>query len=151
MRTLIPLAIAALLTLAPAAAQDDATPACPDGQVESPEGCSDQAWVDPEDCPPEHLCAAGEPQQYGDEDCIDCISAPSQDPQTCMDGAQEGETCQDDVQYIGGPGQAPPADGEADDTDADAESRAGDKDTPALAAVLLMAVLGAVVLVLRRT
>jgi hypothetical protein len=159
MRTLIPLAIAALLTVAPALAQD-AEPACPEGQAETPEGCSKQAWVDAEDCPPEHMCAAGEPSQYGEdgciecsgptgsdpvpygpEDCIDCTSAPPQDPATCMDGAQDGESCLDDVQYLGGPGQAPAS---------DADAEASGKDAPALTAVLLMAALGALVLALRR-
>ena len=172
MRTLIPLALAALLTVAPVMAQDDET-ACPEGQVETPEGCSQQAWVDPEDCPPEHLCAAGgpdEPHQYGSEDCIecsgpsdpasdpvsygpedciDCTSAP-QDPQTCMDGAQEGESCLDDVLYFGGG----PADSEVQpdpgnpSTPQEADSA---KDTPALPAALLLVGLAALVLVLRRT
>src|SRR5688572_21954654 len=120
MNVLIPLALAALLTVAPASAQENQT-ACPEGQVETPEGCSQQAWVD--DCPPEHMCAAGadDPQAYGDEDCIecsgpvdepvhygedgciDCTGAPSDAP-TCMDGADDGEVCMDDVQYLGGPG-----------------------------------------------
>ena len=178
MRTLISLTIAALLLAAPATAQDDATPACPDGQVETPEGCSQQAWVD--DCPPEHLCAAShsddpqayggedciqcsgpvdEPVQYGNEsciecsgpisygpeDCIDCTGAP-QDPETCMDGADDGEVCMEDVQYLGGPGTVD----QPVDTDSDAESDASAKDAPAVPALLLLAVLGALVLVLRR-
>jgi hypothetical protein len=167
MRTLIPLALAALLTVAPASAQDE-SPACPDGQVETPEGCSDQAWIDPADCPPEHMCAAGnpgstqsygnescidcsgpvdEPVQYGNESCIDCTSIPP-DPQTCMDGADEGETCLEDVQYLGGPGSVPASDDDletaADGADADA------KDAPALPAILLLAAIGALVLVARR-
>ena len=152
MRMLIPLALAALLTLAPAKA-DDATPACPDGQVESPEGCSDQAWVDPEDCPPEHMCAAGadDPQAYGDEDCIECTGAPVDDPSTCMDGAQDGESCQDDVQYLGGPGQVPPASHDAVDEDDGIEAdRDAGKDAAALTAVVWVALVGALALVLRR-
>lgn len=171
---LIPLVLAALLTLAPAKA-DDATPACPEGQVVSPEGCSDQAWVD--DCPPEHMCAAGadDPQAYGDEDCIecsgpsdagnetisygpddciDCTGAPVGDPSTCMDGAQDGESCLDDVQYLGGPGQVPPAshddavDQEADGG-AEADRDAG-KDAAALTAVVWVALVGALAFALRR-
>ena len=170
---LIPLALAALLTLAPVKAEDDATPACPDGQVESPEGCSDQAWVDPEDCPPERLCAAGapdEPQSYGGEDCIECsgpvdgpvqygnescIDCTSAPPQTCMDGAQEGEVCDEDVQYFG-PGPADTGDLDdvpapaSDDHELSSDDASSGKDAPALTAVLLVAALGAIVLVLRR-
>lgn len=160
MRTLIPLALAALLAVAPATAQDE-SPACPDGQVETPEGCSDQAWV--EDCPPEHLCAAGEPQAYGDEDCIecsgpvsygpdgciDCTSAPPPDPETCMDGAQEGEACQDDVKSFG-PGPADTG-SDLDDGPAPADEASPDpKDAPFVPASLLLAALVGLVVLARR-
>ena len=154
MRMLIPLALAALLTLAPVKAEDDATTACPDGQVESPEGCSDQAWVD--DCPPEHMCATGadDPQAYGDEGCIDCTGAPVDEPATCMDGTDDGDVCMEDVQYLGGPGQVPPvSDDDALDTDGDAESDAGDdssKDAAALTAAVWVALVGVLAFVLRR-
>jgi hypothetical protein len=167
MRALIPLALAALLTLAPATAQD-AQPACPDGQVETPEGCSQQAWVD--DCPPDHLCAAGvedpghdagsrddgptapqdcggdvcaydSPGSYGPDGCIDCTQAPPL--HTCMDGADPGEDCDDDVQYIGGPGQpAQPAQESGDG--------AGRLFTPALSVALLLGLLAAFAAVARR-
>ena len=51
----------------------------------------------------------GEVCAYGDPDCIEC-SGPVDSGSTCMDGAQENETCRDDVQYIGGPSRGP-ADG----------------------------------------
>ena len=185
MRTLISLTVAALLFAAPATAQDDAEPACPDGQVETPEGCSQQAWV--EDCPPDRLCAASqpddphaygdesciecsgpvdepiqygnesciecsgpvdEPVQYGEDGCIDCTGAP-QDLGTCMDGTDGEEVCMEDVQYFG-PG---PADtGNLDDSPAPGsdDQPVPAKDASALPAALLLAGLGALLLVLRR-
>src|SRR5688572_20984435 len=85
-----------VLSLAPAALAGDES-ACPDGTTPTPEGCSQQAWV--EDCPPDMLCAAGGPDAdpangnvtegnatdeptfgdcgaevcaYGNETCIEC-------------------------------------------------------------------------------
>lgn len=145
---LIPLAFAALLAFAPSAVQadDQSQPACPDGQVETPEGCSQQAWVD--DCPPDMLCAAGgpEPIAYGNDTCIECSGVADPEPQTCMDGAQAGEACDDDVQYFG-PG---PADSGMDGEPAQADTVAGeskDKDAPLVA--LLVAVVGLVLLARR--
>ena len=108
MRTLLRFLMLALLTVAPlAAAQEETKP------DESPERPDDAAWV--EDCPPDMMCAASEPQAYGDEDCIacsgpadqggaepgqalgpeDCIECmrPPADEGTCMDGAEPEENC----------------------------------------------------------
>lgn len=58
---------------------------------------------------------------YGDEDCIEC-SGPVDSGSSCMDGAQENETCRDDVQYVGGPGRGP--------ADGSCENCRGGADTP---------------------
>lgn len=81
--------------------------------AEDPARPNDAAWVD--DCPPDMMCAAdagGEerPNQYGNDGCIDC-SGPVDNGETCMDGAQQNETCSDDVQYLGGEPSRGPADG----------------------------------------
>ncbi|MEA3190551.1 MAG: hypothetical protein QOD77_1133 [Thermoplasmata archaeon] len=134
MQNLLLLALAASLVLAPAAlAQEE--PACPEGFTMTPEGCSQQAWVD--GCPPDHMCAA-----YGPDDCIDC-SGPVDDggAGTCMDGADANETCRDDVQYLG----PPPSGGDAAQPEA-----AATQDAPAAGAVLGLAVLGAAVAARRR-
>jgi hypothetical protein len=150
---------------------------CPEGQTDTPEGCSEQAWT--EDCPPDMMCAAGEagggnasgevepapdcggevcaydtPQQYGNESCIEC-SGPN-DPQqfgnesciecmpgpvdSCMDGASEGEDCDDDVQYMDDPTRGP-SDGSCEFCRGDEAHEEGDvtitgsgKDAPGMAA-----------------
>lgn len=123
MRRLLLCLTLALLAAPLAAAQEDTTdPARPD----------DAAWV--EDCPPDHMCAANdgdsdtkrpddggceaegcvykgdsdEPIPFGPEGCIECSGpAPSGGSGTCMDGADAGEECQPDVQYLGGPTRGP--------------------------------------------
>lgn len=130
MRVLIALAVAALLTTTPASAQED--PSCPEGQTETPEGCSQQAWVD--DCPPDMMCAYDTPDNGTDYD------APPQFT-TCMDGVDEGEECDDTLIYMTGP-QAPAENSGGNDTGGD------QKDAPgapaALAAVLLLGVVAVV-------
>jgi hypothetical protein len=152
MRVLIPFAFAALLAVAPPAAQadDQAQPACPDGQAETPEGCSQQAWVD--DCPPDHLCAAAvdgpdEPIAYGNDTCIECsgvADGPAQ-PQTCMDGAEAGEVCDGDVQTFGpgvaDTGSGPGLDGQPEVVHGDADG----KEASLLPAAALLAVVLALV------
>ena len=130
---------------------------CPEGQVETPEGCSQQAWTD--DCPPDMLCASSHsnttdepvaygndsciecsgPIEFGNESCIDCSGLP---PETCMDGADANETCDPDVYYMDDPTRGP-EDGscefcrgdEAEDDTLGAESR---RDTPGLAAASVL-------------
>jgi len=170
---LTPLALVALLSLAPVMAQEtDAQTACPEGQVETPEGCSDQAWVD--GCPPEMLCAASadnettpqecdadvcDPVAYGNESCIEC-SGPvpfgnescidcSGFPGICMDGADANETCDDDVQYLDGRGPAGCENCRGDDAEAD-PTDVQRKDAPGLASALLLVGLAAVAGFVRR-
>ena len=55
-------------------------------------------------------------QALGPEDCIECMQPPREETngETCMDGAQEGEDCRDDVQYLGPAPEEPtrgPSDG----------------------------------------
>lgn len=152
---LIPLALAALMTLAPTAVQAEDETTCPEGQVETPEGCSQQAWVDPEDCPPGHMCAADagsdQPLPYGPDGCVEC-SGPVDDPAggdataqpgTCMDGADAGGACDNDVMHFG--------DGPADSGYAPVSEVSGGhglaKDLPILPfAFLAVAILGFVLL-----
>jgi hypothetical protein len=165
---LTPLVLVALLSLAPAMAQDtQAETACPEGQVETPEGCSQQAWVD--DCPPDALCAASEgnqtaeecdadtcdhPVAYGNDTCIEC-SGPV--PDTCMDGAADNKACRDDVYYLGGDGESRgPDDGSCetcrgdDAGQEDAPATDAGKDAPGLASVWLLVGLAAVAGFVRR-
>jgi hypothetical protein len=133
MRMLIPLALVALIGLAPSGVQaQDASPACPDGQVETPEGCSQQAWVD--DCPPEQMCAAGadEPQSYGAGDCIEC-SGPVDEPSEPIQYGEDG--C---IDCTGAPVEDPAA--------SDAQS----KDSPTLPVLGLLALVGVAALLSRR-
>lgn len=158
MRTSLALALASFAMLAPAAfAQDEA--ACPDGQVSTPEGCSQQAWMD--DCPPDHMCAAGNPGNP-DNGTVDGSS-------DCMDGQQGNETCRDDVMYFGGgPADSGPADPAADPAadpsrgpaDGSCDNCRGDgaahpdtadaKGAPAGGALLGVAVVGAAAVARRR-
>lgn len=117
MRTLL-LALMLALAAAPlAAAQETAE------KNETVDRPDDAAWVD--DCPPDMMCAAGEPHPYGNESCIECSGPVDDGPtygdcggevcaydagDTCMDGAGESETCRDDVQYLDG-GSRGPSDG----------------------------------------
>src|SRR5688572_7058474 len=72
MRMLLPLAIVALLTLAPVMAQEtQADPDCPEGQTATPEGCSEPTECDADVC--------DTPMTYGNESCIEC-SGPVDDP-----------------------------------------------------------------------
>lgn len=60
-----------------------------------------------------HNDAGERPDAFGPEDCIECSTPPRDAPtssDSCMDGQQEGETCDDDKQYFGGPDRGP-ADG----------------------------------------
>ncbi|HET6398687.1 MAG TPA: hypothetical protein VFH47_03955 [Candidatus Thermoplasmatota archaeon] len=186
MNPLIPLALAGLLlTFAPAASAEETTePACPEGYVATPEGCSRQAWVD--DCPEDMMCAAGapgehanetsdpdrptysgdcggevcaydEPGRFGPDDCIDCMKPIGNGTSgTCMDGAEAGEGCRDDVYYMDGPSRGP-ADGSCencrgDGAEADPVSApAGDaKDAPGLGGLVVLAALAAVLVAIRR-
>lgn len=143
MKTLI-LALVALTALAPLAQAQDSQASTSDEPLQYGDGSCIEC-SGPADPVPVH---------YGEDGCIDCTGAPV-DPSTCMDGADEGEACDPDVQYFG-PGPAdtgdlddvPPAGSDADpDSAADAKDA---KDTPALPALALLAVLGAVVLLSRR-
>lgn len=157
MRTTLALALLGLLTLAPAALADgtEEKPACPEGYVESPEGCSRQAWVD--DCPPDMMCAMGngtagpdEPVQYGPDGCIDC-SGPIHS-HTCMDGAQEGEACRDDVQYLDG-GAEPvrgPMDGSCENCRGEQALSQGTRDAPGLGAAAVLGLAALAVAFARR-
>jgi len=148
----LPLAILGLLMLAPAALANgtDEKPVCPDGQVDTPEGCSQQAWVD--DCPPDMMCAMGappegnateepaaeEPVQYGPDGCAECSgpisshASPGDGPATCMDGADDGEVCRDDVLYFGGgPADNGPVRGPEDGSCENCRGDAADEGAPA--------------------
>lgn len=172
MRTM--LALLALLALAsPLAAAQDATD---EKKEDGPARPEDAAWV--EDCPPDMMCAyagesaegenatygdcggevcasdAGEPVPHGPEDCIECSAPPRDDGVTCMDGAQEGEACLDDVQYLDG-GAEPargPADGSCESCrgeDLAAES-AETNAVPLPQLFVVLAALAGAVLVVRR-
>jgi hypothetical protein len=178
MHKMMLLALAASLLTAPAAlAQEE--PACPEGYTETPEGCSQQAWVD--DCPPDHMCAASEDpdgsgaepgQAMGPDDCIECSRPPADGngtdgSGTCMDGAEADEDCRDDVQYIGGPGgpDAPVSDTDdgagrgpplcencrGDAADGAEPEAAAQRDAPAAGALVGLGLLGAAVLARRRS
>lgn len=159
MRTTLALLTLALLTAAPLAfAQEE--PATDKNETRP----DDAAWV--EDCPPDMMCAADagdepsgdeptrgpadgscencrgdeEPVLYGNDGCIDC-SGPinSHSNATCMDGADPGEACDPDVQYLGGPQPETTAD----------ETTRNAVPAPAVAAAIL-ALAGAAALVLPR-
>jgi hypothetical protein len=143
-RTIATIGLLALLVAAPAALAQDANETDEKPHVDCPPGetCSDKAaggarpddaaWV--EDCPPDMMCAAGA-EEYGSDGCIECTGGPV--GETCMDGQQAGETCDPDVQYLGGPQQ------QAESADA--------KTVPALGALgLIAAFVAAVVIVSRR-
>jgi hypothetical protein len=181
MRMLIPLALVAMLTFAPAASAQDEKPdqpTCADGQTPESDGCSQQAWVD--DCPPDMMCAAGgadngtEEPTYGDcggevcaygngtgnhtgalgpDDCIDCMTPPRDGSGTCMDGAEAGEACRDDVQYLDGPSRGP-GDGSCEHCRGEDVEETADpdgRDTPTVGPALLVAGLAALVALARRT
>lgn len=117
-RTLIAAMLAMMTLLTPLALAQGETNETRDAPADEGE----QAWVD--DCPPDMMCAYDTPQEYGDEDCIecsgpvddgaepgqslgpedciDCMQAPRDDAGTCMDGQDANETCDDDVQYLDG-------------------------------------------------
>lgn len=184
MRTLL-IALLALAALPLAAAQD-----APDRPTNSDEGSQD-AWV--KDCPPDMMCAYGgggdenatykgdcgaevcatdapdgsgdRPVSYGPDGCIECSGPAPDQGSTCMDGAQEGEDCRDDVQYLDGRG--PPLcencrGEEAEPISAPADGAAGDggvtsvdegvakNDVPLPAVLVVLAALAAAVLVVRR-
>lgn len=175
--TLLPLTFVAFLMMAaPAAvAQGDEKPAEPqDGGNAWSEDCPPDAYcmygsgggrpapcddadnATTEDCPTYSGDCGGEVCAYGGEDCIEC-SGPVDGGSTCMDGQQEGETCRDDVQYLGGgrgPADCENCRGDAVDADtisapADAEGAA--KNTvPGAALVGTLAALGLAGLALRR-
>lgn len=107
-----------LLTLAPLAlAQSDSNDTRPtDGSADSSSPSQaagdDAAWTD---CDAD-VCA------YGGDDCIECTRGPAdgscencrgEEAQTCMDGTDPGEVCDDDVQYLGGPTSGEPEPGGA--------------------------------------
>lgn len=153
MRTLIVALLALMTALAPSAlAQEDEKreePATNDS--------SENAWV--EDCPPGMMCAmeqppADAPQQdnaSADEptysgDCGGEVCAYGQQPSepvqsddgsTCMDGQQEGETCDDNVYYMDGPGRETPADEAATTGVVSGGARSNDVPAPALAMGIL--------------
>lgn len=172
MRTLL-IALLALAALPVAAAQD-----APDRPTNS-DGSQD-AWV--KDCPPDMMCAYGEggdenatykgdcgaevcatdapdgsgdrPVSYGPDGCIECSGPAPDQGSTCMDGAEAGEDCRDDVQYLDGRG---PADcencrgEEAEPISAPAEVASGSaNDVPLPAVLVVLAALAAAVLVVRR-
>lgn len=190
MRTLLPLALlAAMLAAAPPALAQESNETKNDEQQEQPAD-GGNAWV--EDCPPDRMCAFGggaeEPDPagerptydgncgaevcaYGNESCIEC-SGPRDGGSTCMDGAQENETCRDDVQYLGGEPNRGPADGSCEscrggsageaapaeaepirapaDADAEASSAGADNEVPGLALAGTLGALAVVGLALRR-
>ncbi|HVM44844.1 MAG TPA: hypothetical protein VM582_02820 [Candidatus Thermoplasmatota archaeon] len=139
-RFLSHLLIALLLALAPAAlAQEEekGDPARPD----------DAAWV--EDCPPDMACAFGdtvedEPSRGpSDGSCDTCRGPTGELPAegTCMDGADAGEVCDDDVQYVGGP----PARTGGEPADAQPT-----REVPAAGVALAVAALGLAIVALAR-
>jgi hypothetical protein len=147
MRTLLATLMLALLAAPIAAAQESN-----ETTTEAPRD-GGNAWV--EDCPPDMMCAANDPQPYGDEDCIHC-SGPVRGPAdgscencrgdsgdaTCMDGAQANESCDPNVQYLGGP--APSTDANAQNVDA--------RQVPGAAAIVVIVGFAlAVFLVARRS
>ena len=143
------LALAAMtLMLVPAAAAQEDAKTCPDGYVDSPEGCSRQAWVD--DCPPDMLCAAGadEPVQYGNESCIECSGIADPEPiHYGDDGCIDCSGVTDDAPDGRGPVDCEFCRGE------DLEASGADaarKDAPALGGPLLLAGLAGALFVLRR-
>lgn len=156
--------VAMVLMIAPAALAEDAPDAtCPEGYVESPEGCSQQAWVD--DCPPDMMCAMADPEdtQGGDGlpadreeptfgDCGGEVCAydqshnPAYGPEdcihctpgpTCMDGT--ATDCDDDVQYIGGPSRGP-TDGSCDNCRGEEVLADGTRDAPGFGAAALLGI-----------
>lgn len=172
MRTLL-IALLALAALPLAAAQD-----APDRPTNSDDGSQD-AWV--KDCPPDMMCAYGaggdenatykgdcgaeacatdapdgagdRPVSYGPDGCIEC-SGPAPDQGSCMDGAQAGEDCRDDVQYLDGRGPAGCENCRGEDAEpisAPAEVASESKnDVPLPAVLVVLAALAAAVLVVRR-
>ena len=133
LRTLLPLTfLAMLMTAAPIAAAQEgnetpsdggdawvkecppdmmcaygggSAPACDAGN----ETCDD-GRVHKDERPTYSGDCGGEVCAYGGEDCIEC-SGPADGGSSCMDGAQENETCRDDVQYLDGGPSRGPADG----------------------------------------
>lgn len=127
MERILPALLALAALLAPLAAAQEEQP--PKEEPSDPT-TTDPAWT--EDCPPDMMCAygggegsrddgnatygdcgaevcaydGGDPQPYGPDGCIECSTPPKDDGATCMDGAGEGETCDDDVQYLDGRGPA---------------------------------------------
>jgi len=137
-----------MMTIVPAAMAGNET-ACPDGSVDGPEGCSQQAWID---CPPDAYCIAQEdgngtePLPMGPEDCIEC-SGPVGD--TCMDGS--GTDCRDDVQYMDGPDRGP-ADGSCDNCHViNAPLGSPANEAVGLGAVAILGLAAVAVLVMRRS
>lgn len=91
---------------------------------------------------------------FGPDDCIECSTPPRDEPtsDTCMDGQQEGEACDDDKQYFGGPDRGPAdgsceycrgGEGDAGVTDVGTES-ASNADVPAPALALALLAIGGV-------
>ncbi|HWH08893.1 MAG TPA: hypothetical protein VNX21_06815, partial [Candidatus Thermoplasmatota archaeon] len=179
MRTLL-IALLALAALPVAAAQEPDRPTNDDA--------SQDAWV--KDCPPDMMCAYGtgdgaeenatykgdcggevcatqeRPNPYGPEGCVECSGPAPDQGSTCMDGAEAGEGCRDDVQYLDG-GRGPPLcencrGEEADPISAPADGAPGDggvtsvdesaatNDVPLPALLVVFAALAAAVLVVRR-
>ncbi|HUR68826.1 MAG TPA: hypothetical protein VM370_06225 [Candidatus Thermoplasmatota archaeon] len=183
MRTLLALLTLSLLTLPLAFAQEDNSTRPPDGSADpsSPSQAAgdDAAWVD--DCPPDMMCAAGAndtdehpdgrpdvcdadvdcaggTNPYGSPDCIECTGGPVDAGSDCMDGADDNETCRDDVYYLGGEPEPArgPADGSCENCRGDvvepetagaASDAAAEKSVPA-PAVALVILAGAAALVL---
>lgn len=170
MRTLV-LTAAFLMMLVPTAlaGEDDETPTRPpdasaDASSPSQAAGDDAAWV--EDCPPDTMCAAGAeeptrgpedgsceacraddtPIPYGPGDCIECSGPAPGD--TCMDGAGEGEACDEDVQYIGAPQADPTPIGAQQDQAAEVEAE-DSKTVPGLAIAGILFV-AAIAVVLRQ-
>lgn len=101
----------ALLAAPFVAAQEEEKP-------EDPSRPDDAAWVD--DCPPDMMCAAGSPDEptasgceadacshaMGPDGCIECSGPVDDSGSSCMDGANETEICDREVQYLDGRGPA---------------------------------------------
>lgn len=109
-----------------AAGSEDPQPYGDEGCIECSgpvDGPSDENATYDGNCGGEVCAYDGEerPQQLGPDGCIDCMG-PVDNGSNCMDGAQENETCRDDVYYMDGPTRGP--------EDGSCENCRGDDVTP---------------------
>lgn len=120
------------------------------------------------ECPPDMMCASQAPADenattdehplgrpgvcQGEVDCAGGTN-PDAGSSNCMDGVQEGETCDGNLYYMSGPARGP-ANGTCEncrDVEAPAQAEAAAKTVPGLGAVgVLAAFVAGLVLVSRR-